>query len=185
MTRTIRLVCGVALLSLYALPISAGQIRAQESKPITVTATIEAIDTANRIVTIRRDDGTSAEIKTEKEMEGFNTLKVGDRVTATYFEAVILTPRKPGDPLPPAQPITTIQRKDRKPGSDRRAEQTFRMTVNAIDAKAASVILKGTEGRVVDLVLQDRKALETLKVGDTVDLTYRESLLINVARPTK
>jgi hypothetical protein len=128
MTRTVRFACCVALLSFYALPVSA-QIRAQESKPVTVTATIEAIDTANRSVTIKRSDGTSAEIKAEKEMEGFKTLKVGDLVTATYYEAVLLTPRKPGDPLPAAEPTTTIQRRDRKPGSDRTARQTFRMTV--------------------------------------------------------
>jgi hypothetical protein len=116
-------------------------------------------------------------------MEGFKTLKVGDQVTATYHEAVLLTPRKPGDPLPPAEPITTIQRKDRKPGSDRRAQQVFRMTIDAIDAKASSITLKGTQERVVTLALQDGKAIQALKVGDTLDVTYSESLLINVSRP--
>ena len=95
----------------------------------------------SRIVTIKRPDGTSAEIKAEKEMQGFNTLKVGDRVTATYYEAVLLTPRKPGDPLPPSEPVTTIERKERKPGSERRAQQTFRMAVDSIDAKASSMTM--------------------------------------------
>lgn len=176
----------VALLSSCALPLSAaGQIRAQESKPVSVTATIEAIDAANRTVTLERSDSTSVEIKAEKEMQGFNALKVGDQVTATYYEAVLLTPRKPGDPLPPAEPLTTIQRKERKPGSERRAQQTFRMTVDAIDATASSVTVKGAQGRVVTLALQDGKALQSLKVGDTLDVTYYESLLIDVSRPKK
>jgi hypothetical protein len=183
MTRTVRGVCCVALLWFHAQPLSAQQIRAQESKPVSVTATIEAIDTASRIVTIKRPDGTSAEIKAEKEMQGFNTLKVGDRVTATYYEAVLLTPRKPGDPLPPSEPVTTIERKERKPGSERRAQQTFRMAVDSIDAKASSITVKGAQGRVVSLALQDGKALQALKVGDTLDVTYYESLLINVSRP--
>jgi hypothetical protein len=183
MRGTARLVSCAALLFLSALPVSAGQIRAQESKPVTVTATIEAVDKTNRTVTVKRADGTSAVIKAEKEMQGFNNLKVGDLVTATYYEAVLLTPRKPGDPPPPAEPTTTIQRKERAPGSERSARQTFRTTVDAIDAKASSVIVKDLQGRQVTLALQDSKALQSLKVGDTVDVTYYESLLIDVSRP--
>jgi hypothetical protein len=185
MTRTVRCVSCAALLWFHAHPVSAQQIRAQESKPVTLTATIEAVDAANRVITLARPDGTSVDIKAEKEMEGFKTLKAGDRVTATYYEAVLLTPRKPGDPPPPAEPTTTIQRKDRKPGSDRRVQQTFRMTVDTIDVKAPSITVKGAQGRVVTLALQDGKALQALKVGDTVDVTYFESLLINVSRPPK
>lgn len=182
MRGTARLVSCAALLFLSALPVSARQIRAQESKPVSVTATIEAVDKTNRTVTVKRPDGTSAVIKAEKEMQGFNNLKVGDLVTATYYEAVLLTPRKPGDP-PPAEPTTTIQRKERAPGSERSARQTFRTTVDAIDAKASSVNVKDPQGRMVTLALQDSKALQSLKVGDTVDVTYYESLLINVSRP--
>ncbi len=182
MTRAVRLICCVALLWCCALPLSAQQFRAQESDPVTVTATIEAVDTTNRTVTVKRTDGTSAEIKAPKEMQGFNTLKVGDRVTATYYEVVLLTMRKPGDPAPLPGPSTTIERKERKPGSETRTQQTFRMTVEAIDAKAPSVTVKGEQGRRV-LALQDAKSLQALKVGDTVDVTYYESLLINVSRP--
>jgi hypothetical protein len=181
----VRFVCGVALIWCYDAPLAAQQFRAQESKPVSVTATIEAVDTANRTVTIKRTDGTSTEIKAPKEMQGFNTLKVGDLVTATYYEAVLLTMRNPGDPAPLAGPSTTIERKERKPGSETRAQRTFRMTVDAIDSKTPSVTVKGAQGRVVTLALQDGKAVQALKVGDTVDVTYYESLLITVSRSPK
>jgi hypothetical protein len=58
------------------------------------------------------------------------------------------------------------------------------MTVEAIDAKAPSVRVKGEQGRRV-LALQNGKTLQALKVGDMVDVTYYESLLINVSRPPK
>ena len=92
--------------------------------------------------------------------------------------------RKPGDPAPLPGPSTTIERKERKPGSETRTQQTFRMTVEAIDAKGPAVTVKGEQGRRV-LALQDGKALQALKVGDAVDVTYYESLLINVSRPPK
>ena len=39
--------------------------------------------------------------------------------------------------------------------------------------------------RHVTLAVQDPKRLEALKVGDTVDVTYFESLMISVSRPPK
>jgi hypothetical protein len=44
--------------------------------------------------------------------------------------------------------------------------------------------VKGPQ-RVVTLALQDGKALQSIKVGDTLDVTYYESLLIDVSRPKK
>jgi hypothetical protein len=58
------------------------------------------------------------------------------------------------------------------------------MTVETVDAKAPSITVKDAQGQKV-LALQDGKALQALKVGDTVDVTYYESLLINVSRPPK
>jgi hypothetical protein len=135
-------VCYAVLLSFHPLVASAGQGPVSESAPVTRTATIEAIDKASRTVTLKGSQG-SVETKVGDQMEGFNTLKVGDQVTATYFEAVAVNVRKPGDPAPPAEPTTTIERKDRAPGSTTRRQQTFTVTVQAIDP---SVTVKGPQG---------------------------------------
>jgi hypothetical protein len=183
MTRLVRFVCCAAVLFIHPAPANAGQTQLAQSKPATVTATIEAIDRANRTVTLKRSDGTSLEIKAPMEMQGFNTLKVGDQVTASYFEAVAVNVRKPGDPAPPSEPTTVIQRKERAPGSETRRQQTLRFTVRAIDSKVPSLTVVDSQAHVVTLAVEDPKRLETLKVGDTVDVTYFESLLISVARP--
>jgi Cu/Ag efflux protein CusF len=91
--------------------------------------------------------------------------------------------RRPGDPGPATAPMTTTQRKDRTPGSETRRQQTVAGTVEAIDAKAPSVTVKGPQGRVVALAVRDATLLQNVKLGDTVDVTYYESLLIKVARP--
>ena len=164
---------------------STGQKPAPESTPVTRTATIEAIDEANRTVTLKGSTGNREVIKAPEQMEGFNSLRVGDQVTATYFTAIAVTVRKPGDPAPPAEPLTTTQRKDRTPGSISRREQTFRVTVEAIDPKAPSLTVKGPEGRVVPLAVQDATQIQGVKVGDTVDVTYYEALLVKVDRAPK
>lgn len=185
MTRTVRFACCAALLSLLPAGASARQGPLAQSKPVTLTATVEAVDKASRTVTLKRPNGTSVEIKAPAEMQGFNTLKVGDQVTASYFEAVAVNVRKPGDPEPPGEPTTVVQRKERAPGSETRRQQTFRFTVRSIDPKTPSLTVMDPQGHALTLAVEDPKRLETLKVGDTVDVTYYESLLISVARPPK
>jgi hypothetical protein len=185
MMRTLSFVCWVAVLSVLPTGTGAQQTQLAQSKPTTVTATIEAIDKATRTVTLKRANGTTVEIKTPTEMQGFNTLKVGDQVTARYFEATAVDVRKPGDPAPPAEPSTVIQRKERAPGSETRRQQTLRFTIRAIDLKGPSLTVADAQNHTVTLAVQDPKRLEALKVGDTVDVTYFESLMISVSRPPK
>jgi len=185
MTRTVRFAWCVTLLFLHPLMTSAAQGPIAQSKPVSVTATIDAIDKANRTVTLKRANGTSVEIKAPMEMQGFNTLKVGDQVTASYFDAVAVDVRKPGDPAPPSEPTTVVQRKERAPGSETRRQQTHRFTIRSIDPKTPSLTVSEPQGHAVTLAVQDAKRLETLKVGDTVDVTYYESLMISVSRPPK
>ena len=184
MTRELRLGCCVLVLALAAARVAA-QKPAYESKPVTETATIEAIDKANRLVTLKGPKGNSVQVKAPDQMEGFNTLRVGDQVSATYFEAMAVSVRKPGDPVPSPDPMTTLKRKQGTPGSETRRQQTFTVTIDAIDPKAPSVRVKGPEGRVETFPVRDAKQLQNLKVGDTVDVTYYESLLIKVARAPK
>jgi hypothetical protein len=185
MTRTVRLLCCASLLTLHPMLARAGQVAASESTPVTLTATIESIDKANRTVTLKGPKGTSVQVKAPEQMEGFNSLRVGDQVTATYFAAIAVNVRKPGAPAPSANPTTATQRKERTPGSETRTEQTLSATVEAIDPKAPSLTVKGPQGRVVALAVRDAMQLQNLKVGDTLDVTYYESLLIKVARPSK
>ena len=181
MARTIGLVCCAALLAFHPPLADAAQAPSAESTS-TVTATIEAIDKANRTVTVKPPKGASVEIKAPEQIEGFNNLRVGDQVTATYYEAVAVNVRKPGDPAPSGD-FSTTMRKDRTPGSETRKQQTFTVTVVSVDPKAPSLTVKGPNGRVVALALRDAKQVQNVKAGDTVDVTYFESLLIKVARP--
>ena len=64
-------------------------------------------------------------------------------------------------------------------------ERTFRVAVEAIDPKAPSLTVKGPQGRVVTLGMRDASQLKNIRVGDTVDVKYFQSLLIKVSRPSK
>ena len=162
---------------------SLAQTPVPESRPVTVNARIEAIDRERRIVRLRRPGGDSVDVEVPGQMEGFSTLKVGDVVSATYSEAIAVRVRKPGDPVPPAAPTTATQRKEGAPGSETRREQTFQVTVTAIDTAVPSITVKGPKGRVTTMAVRDPKQLEGVRAGDTIDVTYYESLLVKVGRP--
>ena len=186
MTRTVGFVCCASLLAFASMLASAGQTPAPESTPIARTAIIEAIDKANRTVTLKGSAGNSFPVRAPEGMEGFDSLKVGDQVTVTYFTAVAVSLRKPGASPPAQVPPTTITRRtDRTPGSETRREQTFSGKVDAIDVKALSLSVREPHGRVVPLTVSDAAQLQNLRTGDTVDVVYYESLLIKVERPQK
>lgn len=185
MKRIAGFVCCASLLTVSSTFAEAGQEQRSQSAPISLTATIEAIDKATRMVTLKGAGGTSLHIRAPEEMEGFNSLRVGDLVTATYYDALAVSVRKPGEPAPPATSTEMTQRKDRTPGSETRRQQTFTVSVEAIDPKVPSITVKGPQGRVVTFAVRDATQLQKLDVGDTVDVTYFESLLIKVSRPAK
>ena len=182
MKRTIVLVCCASLLLLEA-SILARQV--PPSKTTTVTATIEAIDSATRVVTLKGSAGQLVDIAAPAEMQGFKNLRVGDQVTATYFEAVAVSVRKPAAPPTSSTPMTTTTRKDRTPGSETRRQQTFTVTVESVNPQAPTLTVKDQKGRVVTLGVADAAQLQNIKAGDSVDVTYYESLMIKVARAPK
>jgi hypothetical protein len=77
------------------------------------------------------------------------------------------------------------ERKDRKPGSESRRQQRFTVTVDSVNLKGPSLTVRTKQGRLIPLAVEDVKQIQSVKAGDTVDVTYYESLLITVARAPK
>lgn len=182
MTRSLVEYALVTALGLFPWQTGGAPKTIAEATPVTLTGTIEKIDKATRTVTVKGQSGHSIEINAPAAVQGFDTLKVGDKVSATYYEALAVQLRKPGDPPPPPDPIVTTQRKELTPGSETRRQQTFAVTVEAVDPKAPSIRVKGPQGRVVTLSVKDPKQLERVKPGDTIDVTYYEALMVKIAR---
>ena len=63
-----------------------------QSRPVTATATIEAIDKANRVLTLKGAGGNSVDVTAPEQMEGFNP---GDTVDVTYYESLLIKVGRP------------------------------------------------------------------------------------------
>ena len=56
------------------------------AQKVTVSATIEAIDKASRLITLKGPKGNVATVYADDTIKRFDELKVGDTVSATYYE---------------------------------------------------------------------------------------------------
>jgi Cu/Ag efflux protein CusF len=162
--------------ALAALPARAAQDPKPITESVTVKATIEAIDQTSKKVTLKGPKGNFVEVDASG-LPRFDQLKVGDVVTATYSESLAVHIRKPGEPAPPAA-SDTLTRREGAPGASASRQRTVTVTIQAIDPKTPSVTIKTADGRVLTFRVENPKNLEKVKVGDTVDVTYTEALLL-------
>ncbi len=179
----------VSMAMFVALMITTTSI-AQETKPalkpgrVTVKATIEAIDPATRTLTLKGPKGNLVKVKATDEVKRFDQLKVGDVITASYSESVIVRFRKPGDPAPAAEQVAVVRRAD-KPGGAAVIEEILTVTIVEIDRAKSLVTVKGPGGNLYTHRARDTALLSNLKVGDKVDIVYRLGVLLKVDTPAK
>jgi ribosomal 50S subunit-recycling heat shock protein len=112
----------------------------------------------------------------------FDELKVGDTVTFRYQESMAYAIRKPGQPsgLPTQTGPTVTRGTGAKPGGTLAQQETATVTVKAIDMKVPSITVLTEDGRKVSFKVDQKKNLEGVKVGDKVEITYTEAIMISV-----
>jgi hypothetical protein len=152
-----------------------------KSETVTATATIQAIDKANRIVTLRDESGVEDSMVVGPAMKRFDELKVGDKVKIQYYESLVLHVRKPGDPAPAGgDKVALTPGTGATPSGTLSRQATTTVEVTAIDPKLPSVTVKTAAGRTVTRKVENRKNIEGLKVGDKVDITYTQAALMSI-----
>lgn len=153
---------------------------------VTLTGTVEAVDLAKRVVTIKGSKGRTVELKVGEEAKKLDQVKAGDKVVAKYYESIAFRMKKPGE----AEGVTAEQAVGAaKPGEVPAAvianQVTVTATIEDISPKKTYVTLKGPEGKTVDVKVRDPKNLEKVKVGDQVIITYTEAFAIALDKPEK
>jgi hypothetical protein len=153
--------------------------RVTVAETVRVTATVEAIDKAKRLVTLKGPEGNSFVVQASPELKRFDQIKVGDMVVAQYIEALTLQLKKGG-----GQVRERIEREDAAvtppgaaPGAVAGRQVTVIADVIAVDAAKQSVRLQGPK-RVVDLKVRDPEQFKAIKVGDQIEGTFTEAMAI-------
>ena len=150
-----------------------------------VTATVEAIDTAKRTVTLKGADGRSTTLKVGPGAKNFDQVKVGDKVKFEFLDSIALFVRKAGDPPDAAEmQAVAVAPRGQKPKGMTVNTVEISAKVEKIDYKTRMVTLKGPEGNTRTIKVDPRvKRLAEVKVGDDIVLRHTEAVAIEVTAP--
>ena len=148
----------------------------------TATATVESVETSTRTITLKKADGTYVTTVAGPDVKRFEEIKVGDKVTAKYYDNLVVRLKKPGDPDVSTSSAATTGSGQALPGGTSAKQTSITATITAIDPKAPSVTFTGPNGWKYTSRVEDTKALEKVKVGDKVDIIWTQALLVSVER---
>jgi len=151
-------------------------------KMITETGTVESIEMASRTVTLKKPDGTVVTIFAGPDIKRLEEVKVGDKITARYYENMVIRLKRPGEPDVDTAAKSTTPSQQALPGGTRAKQRTITATITAIDMNAPSITFTGPNGWKYSSAVQDKAALAKVKVGDKVDIVWTEALLVSLER---
>ena len=163
--------------------------KAAVSETTKMTATVVLIDMGTRDVTLIDSQGKMHKINVSDQARNLDQLKVGDKVTAEYSEAISLELKKRGTagaPPPTTQEASVRSPKGMKPGGAVGRRVTAIATVVAVNPKKQFVTLRGPMGNDYDVQVPDPAQLNAVTKGDEVEVVYTEALAISVtSAPTQ
>ena len=93
--RTTTALVTMFLMAAVALPLA--QAPVTKANMIKISATIQAIDSTTRTLTLRDDKGNEDTFTVGDAVQRFNELKVGQKVNITYYESIVFQVLKPGE----------------------------------------------------------------------------------------
>ena len=163
--------------------IGAAQPREADSQ-MTLIGTVEAVDHTARTVTIRGSGGAAVTLDVPPTAVRFEQVKVGDAVTATFYDRVSLRLKPVGEPAVERtlEPTTTATPGD-LPGATRTRQRVTTVTITGWDPVNKVVTFTGPNGTAYSRRLLDStdpKIVEGLKSGDRVDVTRTEAVTLTV-----
>ena len=177
-----RLVVGtIAAAVLVSMPRAAmAQAKTITSEMRVETGTVEAIEASSRTVTLKKADGTFVQTVAGPDIKRFQELKIGDKVTARYYENVVVRVKQPGEADTDLSTRGTTGSDQVLPGGTRAKQRTISATVTAINPSTPSITFTGPNGWKYTSRVQDTQALAKAKVGDKVDIVWTEAVLVSV-----
>jgi uncharacterized lipoprotein YajG len=160
-------------------PLPSGTVR---EGLVSETARVKALDQKTRMVTLEGADGSLVKFRAGDEVRNLAQVKVGDEVTAMFYESVAFQVKKPGD----ASMGTTVAQEmarakpGEQPGMATARVTTLTTKITGIDKQAGTVTLLDPEGGSVTVKARNPANLERVAVGDLVEITLTEAVGVSV-----
>jgi hypothetical protein len=165
-----------------SLTVTPGEAGGVLDETFTASATITAIDAPTRQVTLKGPQGNEVQLTAGPDVRNFDQLKVGDVVTATVAQRVVVFVQTGGTPptVVHAAAIATAPQ-GAKPGVIVGRAFEITATVKAIDSVNRTADLQFADGSVKTVPIRPDVDLTQYNVGDTVVIRVTQALSLIAA----
>jgi translation elongation factor P/translation initiation factor 5A len=188
--KTLKLLIASIVLA-AALPALAAEIEApppelSKATLVEMTATVEAVDPASRLVTLKGPQGRLLEVKAGNAIN-LNNIKKGDLVNVKYYRSMAVDVVAPGKTQSGSEPAVTTQRVTPESGTApagavlRQERKTGKIL--SIDPYKDSITFVDDRGRWREMWMDKpelKHYLTDLKEGDTIQVTITEALAVSM-----
>lgn len=154
----------------------------EETRTVTGTAVVQAIDQNTREVTLKGENGNVISFVAGDQVNNLSQVRVGDTVKIAYTESLALEVRRVDGGSPDLSATTNAQQAapGEKPAGTVGTTVTASAAIVAIDRTNNTVTLRGPSGNTRVVQVRDPKNLENVQVGDLVFATYTQSLGLSI-----
>ena len=150
---------------------------------VTVSATVIAIDAPTRTVTFKGSRGNIFDVVADDEVKNFDQIKVNDKLTLTYVEAIAFELKKVHSKIRERREV--VDSATAKPGENPGVAVGKRIVAVAdvirVDHKKNTVTLRGPK-HTVTIKAADPEKLKDVKAGDQVEVTYVQAVALDITR---
>ncbi len=171
------IVAGLTALAMAQQPVVSSRLLKAE-------ATVTAINPATREVTLEGANGPF-NLTVGPEVKHLDKVHIGDKVVVSYYEGIAARMAKDGAQAsePAASAFAYRNKPGTNPGGGLGASATGTVRIESVDPSTNTVAFKSTDGTVHLATARSpnmQQFIRTLKPGDHVEITYTQSVAVNV-----
>jgi hypothetical protein len=156
---------------------------------VTITASVEAIDQANREITLKGPLGNSVTFTVDQRVKRLNEIKVGDHIRADYYVSFAAELRKPTAEEKKTPFVMLDAAGKAPPGTSPAAGGLRRFkvvtTIEGLDRPTQTITVKGPRGNYLTARVADPSKLTQMRIGENIVVTYTEALAISLEKSEK
>lgn len=159
-----------------------GKVAAERTR--TITATVKAVDVANRTITLQEAKGEEQTFKVGDQVKRLDEIAAGDQIVIKLQQGLLLEAQPPGSPQTPVTAGAAGGRAaaSEAPGGAVAAGIQATVTITAIDKPNRMVVFKGPAGNLYQVKAGPKIKLDKVKVGDQFLATYVETVAVSVEK---
>ena len=147
-----------------------------------VTGRIDRIDPFTRSVNLRTAEGLLHSVFVGPELKIFDELRAGDAVTVRITESVVVALRPNAKTTVVEDKTAAANKGAGGAAADVLQQLKATVTVESVDAATGMITYKGADNRSVMRMVSDRRLIEGLKRGDTIEVTYTRERAIGLTK---